>query len=904
MTPSTPAKRRVLLIGWDAADWEHIDPLLEQGVLPTLEGLINRGVMGNLATLQPILSPMLWNSIATGKHAYKHGVHGFIEPDPHHGGARPWSSYTRKVRALWNILSHEGLRCNVVNWWASHPAEPVNGCVVSNAFGGVQFDSETGRFQASRGTIHPEKHSNLLARFKVFPHELTAQHILPFIPHFDRIDQENDSRLESFAKVLSETVTTHAVGTAVMELEPWDFMAIYYTGIDHFSHGFMQYHPPRQDRIPERDFEIFKDVIAGAYRFHDMMLERLLQLAGPETTVILCSDHGFQSRDLRPMGLPREPAGPAIWHRRYGIFVASGPGIKRDERLYGASLVDVAPTILTLFGLPMGKDMDGRPLSEIFESEPEIRTIESWEDVAGDFGQHQGEEKLAAGEAEELMRQFVALGYVEDQGGNKQEQAEAAEIEAKYNLAQNYDWLGHNGKAITLYEELVRRRPWESRFVSRLAMIYFADGHVLEAQKLVRQAYDIGTTSSGQMVFLWAKIQLALGNADEAVRCLRQIEEGPGAGKGVYSLLADLYLENRMLADAERLYRRAIEEHAENAEAYQGLSTVFCRRGLNAEAADAALKAVGLVYRLPRAHYNLGLALARSGDGERAIVALQTATRFAPKMANAYRLMSVVYRTLLNNEAAAEIALQNMKRAQGMRQRSRKRAADRPTELAELPAIPNEEDRLRILLEKRPDPVDPRKKSGKSFVLVSGLPRSGTSLMMQMLEAGGLAPKTDGERKADKDNPKGYYEWEAIKGVKANPKLMDEAGLEKKAIKCVSAILLQMPTNHEYKVIFMTRPVGEVVASQAAMIERLQTEGAHLDPAQIERGLESHRNAAINWMRKNARVKFLEVDYPTLVRNPDAYLKQVAEFLGPELLPAPQRMRGVIDASLYRKRKD
>ena len=74
-------KRRILLIGWDAADWEPITPFLEDGLMPTLDGFINRGVMGNLATLQPMLSPVLWNSVAMGKFADKHGIHGFIETD-------------------------------------------------------------------------------------------------------------------------------------------------------------------------------------------------------------------------------------------------------------------------------------------------------------------------------------------------------------------------------------------------------------------------------------------------------------------------------------------------------------------------------------------------------------------------------------------------------------------------------------------------------------------------------------------------------------------------------------------------------------------------------------------------------------------------------------------------------
>ena len=102
-----------------------------------------------------------------------------------------------------------------------------------------------------------------------------------------------------------------------MEIEPADFTAVYYDAVDHFSHAFMPYHPPRLEWVKEEDFELYKEVVRGAYRFHDMMLERLLQLAGPETTIILCSDHGFESGAKRPRATPREPAGPAVWHRQF-----------------------------------------------------------------------------------------------------------------------------------------------------------------------------------------------------------------------------------------------------------------------------------------------------------------------------------------------------------------------------------------------------------------------------------------------------------------------------------------------------------------------------------------------------------------------------------------------------------
>ncbi|MGH8101267.1 MAG: alkaline phosphatase family protein, partial [Chthoniobacterales bacterium] len=405
-------KRKVLLIGWDAADWEVITPLLEEGLMPTLDGLINRGVMGNLATLQPILSPMLWNSVATGKYADKHGIHGFIEPDPQNGGARPYTSTSRKCKALWNILTQSKLRSNIVGWWASHPAEPILGNVVTNAFAGVKVDPERG-WMIPPGTVHPRDKAGFLARFKVFPSELTEAHILPFIPNAAKVDQQSDRSLSTFAKVLADAATIHAVATALMETDPADFTAVYYDAVDHFSHAFMPYHPPRLPWINEEQFEMYKDVVRGGYRFHDMMLERLLQLAGPDTTIILCSDHGFESGSQRPHGMPREPAGPAVWHRQYGILVMAGPGIKRDERIYGASLIDIAPTVLTLFGLPIGEDMDGRPLLEVIETPPKLERIPSWETKSGDAGMHSGDTQLDANQAQELMQQFAALGYID-----------------------------------------------------------------------------------------------------------------------------------------------------------------------------------------------------------------------------------------------------------------------------------------------------------------------------------------------------------------------------------------------------------------------------------------------------------------------------------------------------------
>ena len=881
MADGKNGKRKVLLIGWDAADWEHITPLLDEGLMPTLDGLINRGVMGNLATLQPILSPMLWNSIATGKLPDKHGIHGFIEPDPINGGARPYASTSRKCKAIWNILSQSGLRSNVVGWWASHPAEPINGVVVTNAFGGVKLDPEKG-WQIPPGSVHPEDKAKLLARFKIFPTELTEAHILPFVPDAAKIDQKKDKKLESFAKVLSDNATIQAVATTLMETEPWDFTAVYFDGIDHFSHAFMPFHPPKLEWIEQEQFDLYKDVVKGAYRFHDMMLDRLIQLAGPETTILLCSDHGFESGSQRPRGIPREPAGPAAWHRQYGIFLLAGPGIKKDERIYGASLIDITPTLLTLLDIPIGEDMDGRPLLEAFEVTPAVKTVESWEKIPGESGMHPEGKQMDRQQAQELMQQFAALGYIEDPGADKEKQQESAEIEAKYNLARNYLWKSRPELALPLLSEITTRRPWEERFLMQLAAAYFQTDYIAQAERLLSTAYDIATTTNVGVLLFWSRIKLSLGELDEGLTALLRAEQVNPGNPSIYIQIGDIYARMRRWDDARIAYEKAIAADKDNALAYQGLSSVYRRLGQNQETVDTALQAVSLLHRLPLAHFNLGVAMARAGETDRAILAFETALRFNPQMTNAHRYLATLHRINGDNVEQVQHHRREVVRLGRQKAPVNKKIDAKRDKLFDLPKIPSQEERLAILLKERPDPKPPREDSGKTFVLVSGLPRSGTSLMMQMLAAGGLPPMTDNERAADIDNPRGYLEWEAIKQIAKQPELLDDPAVEGRAIKCVSMLLPKLPEHHHYKVIFMTRPIEEVIASQEKMKTRLGTTGATLEPEQLERGLRAHREETLKWLKQAPHIEVLEVEYPALVRDPQSIIPRLIEFLGKE----------------------
>lgn len=477
--------RKVLLIGWDAADWNVARPLVEQGKMPTLKRLMDEGVSGNLATIQPVLSPMLWTSIATGKRAWKHGIHGFTEPAPGGVGIQPITNLSRKTKAVWNIFNQQGWKSNVIGWWPSSPVEPINGVMISNHY--QQVVADLGKPWPMRpGTVHPEELEEPLKDLRIHPAELENEHILPFIPRASEIDQAKDKRMASCAKVLAEISSVHAAATACMQLEPWDFMAVYYDGIDHFGHGFMKFHPPRLPWVGEKEFELYKDVIEAGYRYHDMMLETLLRLAGDDTTVMLISDHGFEPGNLRPQRLPNEPAGPAAEHSPFGMFCLRGPGIRKGETIHGASLLDITPTLLHLNGLAVGRDMDGKVLVNCFEDEQTVEFIETWEAVDGDDGQHPANMQLDVSESRESIKQLVDLGYIDEPDPDLGKAIDETVRELKYNLAQAYMDGGLYADAADVLEKLWDRWPELSRFGTKLLNCRLAQGD----PKVSRAALD------------------------------------------------------------------------------------------------------------------------------------------------------------------------------------------------------------------------------------------------------------------------------------------------------------------------------------------------------------------------------------------------------------------------------
>jgi hypothetical protein len=185
------------------------------------------------------------------------------------------------------------------------------------------------------------------------------------------------------------------------------------------------------------------------------------------------------------------------------------------------------------------------------------------------------------------------------------------------------------------------------------------------------------------------------------------------------------------------------------------------------------------------------------------------------------------------------------------------------------------------------------------ITIVSGLPRSGTSMMMQMLEAGGMPVLTDKLRKADDDNPHGYLELEKAKGIKRDASWLADA--EGRAFKMVAILLYHLPVDRQYKIIFMKRDLKEVLKSQSTMLRNLGKHGK--GPTDAEMGIlfQEHLKKITSWLANQKNMEVLYCEYAAVVKEPRKEAQRVADFLGAKL--NVEKMAGVVDPKLYREKE-
>jgi Flp pilus assembly protein TadD/predicted AlkP superfamily phosphohydrolase/phosphomutase len=598
---------RLLLVGLDGADWKVVDYLLAQGKLPNLARLIREGVRARLKTIAPALSPVVWTTIATGFLPPEHGILDFLVDDAKTGRKIPVTSRQRKVRAVWNLLGEAGIPVGVVGWWATWPAESVNGYLVSDRVAYQLFGQTPVSDLSPQGKTHPPELFGRIAPLVTSPQAVTDQELARFIRTDPGAGEswsaQAESRLDEFRTVLAAARTYEGVALALASGRFQAFEAIYFEGIDTTSHLFMPFRPPRRGSVEDQDYRRFSGTVDAFYVYQDEVLGRLLEKAGPETSVLVLSDHGFRSDLDRPTGESRIAyATAASWHRKYGILILSGAPFKKGVVLSEVSAVDITPTILTLFGLPVGEDMQGRPVQDAFTPEflhsHPVSYIATWEaarrsapvEVADPVGDRALKERL------------LSLGYLSQQGSL-----------ASNNLGDSLLARGNVDAAIREFEKAVQAAPNLAVARINLGRAYMARGDFAGARRVLDEAERLAPDLTDAELLL-ASLDREEGRPEKAEARFRRVLAGNPFSAEAHKGLGLLYRLKGNLPRAVKEYEKAVEIDPEDAEAYNNIGVIRKEQGSPEEAEMEFRKAAEADPEFAGSYNNLALLAMDRGD--------------------------------------------------------------------------------------------------------------------------------------------------------------------------------------------------------------------------------------------------------------------------------------------------
>ncbi len=546
--------------------------------------------MGNLATLPPPVPAMLWTSMATGVMADRHGVLDASEPEPRTAGLRTVGRASLRLPYVWEMLAADGIRCRTVGWPVTHPARGPAICV-SDGFAG-------GR----KGSLWPGEMESTLRELRFDPQEWTAAELKMFVPRFAEVNQDTDRGLAKLGVLLAEATSVQAAATRLMEYDPAELTVVHVGAIGAACEAF----GGRADML-------YGDVVEGVYRYLDMMLGRLVELGGPDTLVMLVSERAALER-----AAPAPPGGEL-----QGIFAAAGPGIEADELVFGASILDVAPTLLGLFSYERTEGMTGRRIPELAGSPAErgMEFVREPEAVAA-VDELVVDEEIAA---------LASWGYTDVVAGAHRAEAEAGCRRRKFNLAWVLLAQRRELEAIPLLEALSREEGSDPAMRLYLAHAYLRTGRMEECGALCNELsreFPKHPLTPVAMAF----VALAASDADAARRELAHARLNAGLMPELDTTLGELYLRVGRAAESAEAFQSALRLQASLVQAQHGLARALMELGRYEEAAEAAMAAIRMHFEQPAAHATLSRALKAMGrheDAERAQAAAERLSRGA-----------------------------------------------------------------------------------------------------------------------------------------------------------------------------------------------------------------------------------------------------------------------------------
>lgn len=417
ISPSSPSKdNKIIFIGVDGATFDIIKPLIKEGKLPYFKKIMENGCWGELSTLNPTFTPVIWTSIATGMFPKTHGIYfmsksylkGMKRPInfrriPQFVGTNkmfslleilgllhtiPASSLERKVPALWNIFYKAGLKVGVIRYPVTWPVEEVNGFLISDRFHYPSLDR----------IFHPPELREFINSIQ------------------EKYQPQKYDLLEKYPEIRDDFISdkiTEELAIKLLNSIDVDFFFVYFNGIDRVSHLYWEYYQPDSMiyKPSDKDIELYKDLIPDYYQYIDKAIGRIITQK-ENYTIIIASDHGMEAQPQLLTGSYMSIPSGNHNLKQPGILLIRGPSIKRALELKEISILDLAPTILALAGLPVARDMDGRIISKAFDSKylsaMELKFIESY----GRRLIKSSDLKKKSKADKDLIKKLKSLGYI------------------------------------------------------------------------------------------------------------------------------------------------------------------------------------------------------------------------------------------------------------------------------------------------------------------------------------------------------------------------------------------------------------------------------------------------------------------------------------------------------------
>ncbi|MBU0765109.1 MAG: tetratricopeptide repeat protein, partial [Bacteroidetes bacterium] len=368
------------------------------------------------------------------------------------------------------------------------------------------------------------------------------------------------------------------------------------------------------------------------------------------------------------------------------------------------------------------------------------------------------------------------------------------------------------------------------------------------------------TLSLREIDMLEADLLFKKGELRIALNKYSELEKIIPTHQPLFIKKGNAFLKLRKADLAIREFKKALALDPENHHAHHGIGIAMLNEKRYEEAVESLLTSLGINYRNPSAHYHLGNALDKIGRYEEAAKACEVCLSMSPKYGKARNLTIMIYEERLNMPGQAE--------------------AHRKT----------------FRLNPPSDSIRRQGSDNNTIYVVSGLPRSGTSMMMQMLNGGGLEVFTDNKREADENNPKGYFEHEAVTRLARDKTWVKHA--RGKVVKVISRLLIFLPATYNYKVIFMVRDIDEVIASQQKMLEKKGKQGSGTYNVSLKENYEKNLEKLEKFIKENHNMEVIFIHYADVIGDPFKQALKINIFL--DNIMNTDRMVEAVSRELYR----